>query len=92
MTREEFEAALRGDGYEVGEGTLAAGFHNPEHAHDYDVKAFVIDGEITLACEGARRSYRPGDSFEMAAGLAHTEDVGSAGVRYVVGRRHQRER
>jgi quercetin dioxygenase-like cupin family protein len=86
MTREEFEAALRRDGYEVGEGKLAAGFHNAEHAHDYGVKALVLEGEITLTCDGARQTYRPGDTFTMAAGLAHMEDVGDAGVRYVVGR------
>jgi quercetin dioxygenase-like cupin family protein len=86
MTREEFEAALRHDGYEVGEGHLAPLFHNPEHAHDYGVRALVLEGEITLACDGARRRYGPGDVFALAAGLPHAEDVGPEGVRYVVGR------
>jgi quercetin dioxygenase-like cupin family protein len=86
MTRDEFEAALRHEGYEVGESKLAPGIHNDAHAHDFDVKALVLEGEITLTCAGEKRTYAPGDIFTMDAGMAHVEDVGSAGVRYVVGR------
>jgi quercetin dioxygenase-like cupin family protein len=87
MTREEFEAASRRDGYELGESTLAAGFHNPEHSHDFDVRALVLEGEFTLTCGGERRTYRAGDSFAFDRGVPHAEDVGPAGVRYVIGRR-----
>jgi quercetin dioxygenase-like cupin family protein len=87
MTREEFEAELRREGYEPDVGTLAPNRRNAEHAHDYDVKALVLEGEITLACAGNRRTYRGGDIFVMAAGLPHLEEVGSTGVSYVVGRR-----
>ena len=58
-----------------------------EHAHHFDVSALVLEGEITLGVAGQRRTYRPGDQFTMAAGCMHTEDVGPAGVRYVIGRR-----
>jgi hypothetical protein len=33
------------------------------------------------------RTYRAGDEFCMKAGCPHVEDVGAAGVKYLVGRR-----
>ena len=86
MTREEFEAGLRRDGYEISESTIAAGFHNPEHAHDFDVRGLILEGEFTLTRAGERRTYRAGDSFAFSRGVPHAEDVGPAGVRYVIGR------
>ena len=44
MTREEFEAELRREGYEPDLGTLPPNRRNAEHA------ALVLDGEITLTC------------------------------------------
>jgi quercetin dioxygenase-like cupin family protein len=49
----------------------------------------VLDGEITLTVSGDARTYRAGDIFTMAAGCAHAESVGPAGVKYLVGRRKQ---
>jgi quercetin dioxygenase-like cupin family protein len=87
MTRDEFEAALRRDGYEVGESNLAPLTHNSDHAHDYDVRALVLAGEFTLTFGTERHTYRAGEIFACDRGNRHTEDVGPEGVRYVVGRR-----
>lgn len=87
MTREEFEAAALRDGYEVAESSLEPLFHNPEHTHDFDVRALVLEGEFTLTFGTDRRTYRAGDTFAFHRGRPHAEDVGPEGVRYVVGRR-----
>jgi quercetin dioxygenase-like cupin family protein len=84
----DFEARLRREGYgEVVTAEMKPGERRAEHAHDYEVEALVLDGEITLACDGEERSYRAGDIFRMAAGRPHEERVGEKGVRYLVGRR-----
>ena len=59
-----------------------------EHAHPFDVRALVLNGEITLTVEGVSHAYREGDIFLMPAGHRHAEAVGPTGVDYLVGRRH----
>ena len=87
MKDEQFELALRRDGFEVARQTLAPGTATGEHAHPFDVRALVLNGEITLAVEGVRYVYREGDIFVLPAGHRHAETVGPAGVDYLVGRR-----
>jgi quercetin dioxygenase-like cupin family protein len=88
MDRAQFEAKLKAEGYpEIDVGALEPNCSRAEHAHHFDVSALVLEGEITLGLGGESRTYRAGDRFAMAAGCMHTEDVGPAGVRYVVGRR-----
>lgn len=85
-----FETALRSAGYaEVEIKQLAAGTHNAKHEHPFDMRALVLDGEITLTVDGEARAYRSGEVFTMDAGCGHIEDVGAQGVRYLVGRRRR---
>jgi quercetin dioxygenase-like cupin family protein len=88
MDRDAFEARLKAERYpEIRETELVPNCHNAEHNHPFDVLALVLEGEITLTVAGTARTYRSGDEFSMAAGCQHVEDVGPAGVRYLVGRR-----
>jgi quercetin dioxygenase-like cupin family protein len=90
MNPAEFEARLRDDGFtEVVTAVVEPNETRPAHAHDYDVEALVLEGDITLTCDGAARTYRVGDTFGMAAGRPHAEAIGSSGVRYLVGRRRR---
>ena len=90
MERAEFEDGLRRDGFdEIVAAEMPANETRAEHAHDFDVRAMVLGGEITLTCGGAGRTYREGDTFSMAAGTPHEEHVGAAGVRYLVGRKRR---
>ena len=90
MKREEFEAELVRDGFATAEGGVEPNTRRESHAHDFDVRALVLAGEITLGCgDAAPRTYRVGDVFTMQAGMSHTEAVGPEGVRYLVGRRHK---
>ncbi|MDX1376495.1 MAG: cupin domain-containing protein [Burkholderiales bacterium] len=88
MTREEFTAAARADGYqEIAEREMPAGFRDAEHRHEYDARILVAAGEFTITIDGAARTYRAGESFEVAAGTPHAEAVGDAPLRYTVARR-----
>jgi quercetin dioxygenase-like cupin family protein len=89
MDPSSFEARLRAEGYpEIRTNEMPPHCHNAEHSHPFDVLALVLDGDITLSVEGSARTYRAGEEFSMKAGCKHIEDVGSAGVKYLVGRRH----
>ena len=82
----EFEAGLRRDGLEVVYGGQKAGFAEEEHAHGFDVRIFVLGGEITLTRDGKPETYHPGDHCELPAGCQHTAKVGPEGVAYIVGK------
>lgn len=47
----------------------------------------MLDGEIALTVGNSRRTYRAGKVFSIAAAHEHAEQVGEAGVRYLVGRK-----
>ncbi|MDQ2916800.1 MAG: cupin domain-containing protein [Casimicrobiaceae bacterium] len=87
MKDAHFEFALRRDGFDVHRNTMPPGAMVGEHAHPFDVRALVLNGEITLTVEGVEYAYREGDIFVLPAGHRHAEAVGPAGVDYLVGRR-----
>jgi uncharacterized cupin superfamily protein len=87
----DFESVLRRDGFDdIQRKSLPGGILVAEHAHPFDVRALVLDGEITLTIEGIAHAFREGDIFVMPAGHRHAESIGPAGVDYLVGRRHAR--
>ena len=87
MKEAQFESALHRDGFDVERRSLPPGTVVAEHAHAFDVRALVLNGEITLTVEGVEYAYREGDIFVLPAGHRHAESVGPAGVDYLVGRR-----
>jgi len=83
-----FESALRSEGFgNIETKQLPAAGRNTEHAHPFEVRALVLEGQISLGFAGQVRTYAKGEVFTMGAGCAHTEEVGTEGVRYLVGRR-----
>lgn len=90
MNRDNFETELRAQGYrEVVDRQMPPGQINSEHAHEFDARLMVLEGEMTVVCDGEERTYRAGDTFAMSAGRRHTERSGLEGVRYLAGRRYQ---
>ena len=88
MDPTRFERALRDDGFsDIERKSVAAGTHNDEHAHAFEARAVVLEGEIALIVDGESRTYREGDVFTMLAGCRHIENVGPGGVSYLLGRR-----
>ena len=90
MTRAEFEAEVRREGYDVGEAELKPHVHRELHTHDYDARLFVVDGVVTLDYGHERITYRSGDSCNVPAGTQHAEHTEADGVRLVFGRRAAR--
>ena len=74
--------AQKGDG-----GADLVGLSQPPRRYPFDVRALVLNGEITLTVEGIDYAYREGDIFVMPAGHVHAEAIGPDGVDYLVGRR-----
>ena len=88
MKTTDFEAGLRADGYlDIESKRMEADCDNAEHSHPFDVRALVLDGQISLTVAGVTRTYAQGEVFTMAADCRHAEAVGTAGVSYLVGRR-----
>ena len=87
MTRAEFEAELRRDGYQISEGEIKPDTHRELHTHGFDARLFVVDGRLTLDFGTERVTYRPGEACSVPAGTRHAEHTEADGVRYVSGRR-----
>ena len=90
MKREEFEADLLREGYQVFYGGMRANELVPEHGHDFDARVMVIGGEITLTRDGRAETFRTGDSCAVPANYPHAEQVGPQGVAFIAGRRTAR--
>jgi quercetin dioxygenase-like cupin family protein len=89
MDAQDFAAGLEAAGYiEIETKALDPRPANHGHAHDSSIRGLVLDGEFIVACEATPRSYRAGEIFEVPAGMSHTEAVGAAGAKIVVGRKY----
>ena len=88
MDTQAFEAALKADRYdEIVTVEKPAGYAVGEHRHDFDARALITAGDITLVVQGVAQTYLVGQIFQLAAGTPHHESAGGAGVSYRVGRR-----
>jgi quercetin dioxygenase-like cupin family protein len=87
MDKAEFESCLRSEGYRVVNSSVKPNHLAPNHCHDFDAKAFVLGGEITITCDNNPVTYRTGQCFEVLAGCMHAEHVGPEGVALLSGRR-----
>src|ERR1700761_1524624 len=87
MDRLEFEADLRRDGYRVVNSSVKPNLVAPNHCHDFDAKALVLGGDITITRDNTPVTFRAGECFEVPAGSMHAEHVGPEGVALLSGRR-----
>jgi quercetin dioxygenase-like cupin family protein len=87
MDRLEFEAELRRDGYRVVNSSVKPNLVAPNHCHDFDAKAFVLGGEITITRDNNPVTFRAGQCFQVPSGCMHAEHVGPEGVALLSGRR-----
>jgi quercetin dioxygenase-like cupin family protein len=91
MERAEFERNLQAEGYtELFDRHMDASATCPEHSHEFDALLFVLNGEMTIACNGKPETFRAGDVCSVPAGTPHTEQFGSgkAGVHYLAAWRY----
>jgi len=87
MDRLDFESDLRRDGYRVVNSSVKPNLVAPNHCHDFDAKAFVLGGEITITRDNNPWTFRAGECFEVPTGCMHAEQVGPEGVALLSGRR-----
>lgn len=90
MDTRQFEQELERDGYtERLVREMQPNVVLDMHTHPFDVRAMVLEGQLTLTWNGASKTFRAGDVFTMDAGCEHKEEWGPQGTRYFVGRRHR---
>ena len=58
MDRLEFEAELRREGYRVVNSSVKPNLVEPNHCHDFDAKASVLGGEITITRDNNPSTFR----------------------------------
>lgn len=87
MTKEQFEAELTADGYQVFYGGFRANQENPEHIHPWHARLMVIGGEITITRDGKPEQFGVGDSCSVPANYSHSESAGPQGAAYIIGRK-----
>ena len=57
------------------------------HAHPFEAKALILEGELVIRTDGVDHVYRAGDVFHLLAQVVHIERYGPEGVKYLVGRK-----
>ncbi|KXU94433.1 cupin [Caballeronia megalochromosomata] len=88
MHRDEFLALLSSEGFdEVVSVTREPNGSLDVHAHPFEAKALILEGDLTIRIGGNENTYRPGDVFHLATNIEHAEQYGPDGVSYLVGRK-----
>jgi quercetin dioxygenase-like cupin family protein len=91
MNQADFEKKLKAEGYgEMVDRKMEASEVSAVHSHDFDACVLVLEGEMTIACNGKPETFRAGDMCSVQAGTPHTEQYGQ-GVRYLAGRRRPQQ-
>ncbi|MBU3580648.1 cupin [Polynucleobacter sp. AP-Capit-er-40B-B4] len=88
MNSEQFLQLLRQDGFpepvevqQVPNGQLGI------HEHPFEVKALVVEGDITIVIDGLSKIYKAGEIFHLEFKQPHAESYGPEGVKYLASRK-----
>lgn len=87
MQQDIFIADLKADGFNEAVTVTREPGILEEHTHEFEAKALVLDGELSICAAHGEKLYRVGDVFHLPAGTPHSERYGPSGVRYLVGRK-----
>ena len=87
MTPEEFEQQMQQQGYETVVVERPANGSLDLHTHPFEARALILEGEITIVCEGRTQFCRAGELFQLDANMPHTETYGPQGVKYIAARK-----
>lgn len=88
MHRDEFLALLSSEGFhEVATVSRDLNGSLDLHAHPFEAKALILEGDVTIRTGDDASTYRAGDIFHLATNIEHSEQYGPQGVSYLVGRK-----
>ena len=88
MNSEEFlQLLLRGGFPEPVEVQQAPNGRLDIHEHPFEVKALVVEGDITIVIDGLSKNYKAGEIFHLELKQPHAESYGSEGVKYLASRK-----
>ncbi|MGH9406936.1 MAG: cupin domain-containing protein [Terriglobia bacterium] len=85
MDASDWEQKLRNEGFSIYVWQDGPNAFYPDHTHPGATAHVVLEGEMTVATDGATRSYSPGDRFDVPAGAVHSARMGPSGCRYLIG-------
>ena len=87
MDQHAFEQQLRREGFRhVFTWRDGAGAFYGDHSHPVDTAHVILEGEMTLTCGGASRTYIAGERPpDVPAGAVHSARMGPQGCYYLVG-------
>ena len=89
MDAQAFETQLNADGYtEIETKDYQAKPENNTHAHDCSVRGLVLEGAFIVRLNGTQMTFGPGDVFDVAEGIEHTEQIGADGARILIGKKY----
>ena len=88
MTFDSFKADMLTRGFEtVVEREWQPNTVVDDHSHPFRAQALVVRGEMWLTVGGMTQHLKPGGTFDIEAGVQHSERYGTDGATYWVGRR-----
>jgi hypothetical protein len=88
MNSEQFLQLLRQDGFpEPVEVQQCPNGRLGIHEHPFEVRALVVEGNITIVTNGLSQNYSTGDIFQLELMQPHAESYGPQGVKYLASRK-----
>jgi len=88
MQEEQFINALKAQGFEAPVLVERDAFGELDsHAHPFEAKALILEGEIRIRTAEGERTYLAGEIFHLQPDEPHSESFGPQGVRYLSGRK-----
>jgi quercetin dioxygenase-like cupin family protein len=73
-----------GNAFEMFEVTGDLGSGPPPHTHPWTEAYFVLEGSVTVECDGSQTLAEPGTSAIIPAGSVHRFEIASTTARFVV--------
>lgn len=86
MDSREWEKQLRAEGFShtyVWEDGPGASY--PDHTPRATTAHIILDGEMTVTCQGKTQTCRLGERFDVPANAVHSARMGPKGCLYLVG-------
>ena len=88
MDEQSFREAVSTLGFSEPERlTREPNLYNAEHTHDFDVEAFILEGELSVTTRDGVTVCKAGDRFSLSRGIPHVEQYGPHGAEVLVAKR-----